>query len=82
MSEQAEPLPQPNNIVAEVTVPASSLTPTLSQGERERMLRILEAALLTAQEPLSLAELKKLSDMKIVTSAKILMRSSSNFIRK
>ena len=39
-----------------------SLTPTLSPGEREKMLRILEAALLTTQEPLSLAELKKLYD--------------------
>ena len=40
----------------------NSFTPTLSQGEREKILRVLEAALLTTQEPLSLAELKKLGD--------------------
>ncbi len=62
-------------IVAEVTVPtesavpfqtpatSSELFPIFSPLEREKILRVLEAALLTSQEPLSLAELKKLSDL-------------------
>lgn len=42
---------------------AAAKPPVISQREREQMLRVLEAALLTAQEPLSLAELKKLGDV-------------------
>ena len=72
MSELAAASPQPTNLPSrvegegashgEITAPVNSITPTLSQSEREQMLRVLEAALLTAQEPLSLAELKKLGD--------------------
>lgn len=74
MSEQAEEsLPSNNfsspsegageeNNVVEIAASMPSATPVFSPGEREKMLRILEAALLTTQEPLSLAELKKLGD--------------------
>ena len=74
MSEQAEALPQssdlppPPAIIEEGICPAEvvesmrSLSQAISIGEQEKMLRILEAALLTTQEPLSLAELKKLYD--------------------
>jgi len=41
---------------------AAAKSLVISQEEREKVLRVLEAALLTTQEPLSLAELKKLSD--------------------
>ena len=44
-------------------MPATSASPsplTLSGEEKEKILRVLETALLTSQEPLSLAELKKL----------------------
>jgi segregation and condensation protein B len=50
MSGQTLPSPQPNDPVS------------LTSKEREKMLRVLEAALLTTPEPLSLAELKKLGD--------------------
>ena len=49
MSEQAEALPQQSEIDVEV--------------DTAQVRKILEAALLTAQEPLSLAELKKLGDV-------------------
>ena len=72
MSEQAEVLLQsndlPSSIEEEVAASLLSLTPTLSQEERiaqeerKEILRVLEAALLTTQEPLSLVELKKLFD--------------------
>ncbi len=39
---------------------ASPLPPAFSGEEKEKILRVLETALLTSQEPLSLAELKKL----------------------
>lgn len=42
---------------------SSELLPIFSPSEKEKILRVLEAALLTTQEPLSLAELKKLSDL-------------------
>ena len=49
MSGQTLPLPQQND------------SPVSLHGqEREKMLSVLEAALLTTPEPLSLAELKKL----------------------
>ena len=53
MSEQAEALKQNEEIAAPVDV--------------AQFKKILEAALLTAQEPLALAELKKLSDAAIET---------------
>ena len=74
MSDQTSTSPQ-NNLpsfpeigeegasVAEIAAPVNSLAPTLSHEERAKMLRVLEAALLTSHEPLSLAELKKLSDI-------------------
>ena len=82
MSEQAEALPQSSDLsslpavgaqfiapaLAEAETFMYSLTPTLSPEERGKMLRILEAALLTTQEPLSLAELKKLYDTPLENS--------------
>ena len=56
MSDQAETLPQPSEQAIE---PAVDVVP---------FRRALEAALLTAQEPLSLAELKKLSDVPLENS--------------
>jgi len=50
MSEQTLPSPQQNDFASP------------SPEERDKFLRVLEAALLTTPEPLSLAELKKLSD--------------------
>jgi len=51
MSEQTLPSPQTNDL------------PSHLQGvDREKMIRVFEAALLTTPEPLSLVELKKLSD--------------------
>ena len=55
MSEQTLPLPQQNNFPVPV--------------ESEKTLRIFEAALLTSPEPLSLAELKKLSDIPLENRA-------------
>jgi segregation and condensation protein B len=48
--------------VVELAAAATDAGLPPSQGERQKMLRALEAALLTSQEPLSLAELKKLGD--------------------
>jgi len=74
MSEQAAALSQSSELppaveqeeeksnVVEITVASAMPDATLAQEERLKMLRILEAALLTTQEPLSLAELKKLGD--------------------
>ena len=57
MSEQTLPSPQPNDL------------PSPSQVvERDKLLRVFEAALLTTPEPLSLAELKKLSDTPLENS--------------
>lgn len=50
------------NDPAQAAAFAGSPAPILSPEERGKMLRILETALLTTQEPLSLAELKKLYD--------------------
>ena len=74
MSEQAEPLP-PNEVPLTVEAPILPSPPTgEGWGEGESMAitpepidtvqlkRVLETALLTSAEPLSLAELKKLSD--------------------
>ena len=78
MSEQAEVLLQsndlPSTIEEVVAVPLLSLTPThpqeerKAQEERKEILRVLEAALLTTQEPLSLVELKNLFDMPLENS--------------
>jgi segregation and condensation protein B len=46
---------------------AVSLTPALSSEDKKRMLRIFEAALLTSPEPLSIIELKRLSDEPLET---------------
>ena len=70
MSEQAEALLQSNDLslslqaggMSEGDYPIESPVTAISAGEKEKMLRILEAALLTTQEPLSLVELKKLYD--------------------
>lgn len=72
------PLPAQNGVDANTAVPAdllpalsgaapifSSDEPIFSNDEKEKLLRRLEAALLTTQEPLSLAELKKLSDISL-----------------
>lgn len=57
MSEQTLPSPQPNDL------------PSPLQGlDREKMIRVFEAALLTTPEPLSLAELKKLGDTPLENS--------------
>ena len=74
MSEQAEPLP-PNEVPLTGEAPILPSSPTgEGWGEGESMAitpepidtvqlkRVLETALLTSAEPLSLAELKKLSD--------------------
>ena len=69
-----------NSNVAELAVSAESavpfqapaasaeLLPIFSPSEKEKILRVLEAALFTSQEPLSLAELKKLGDPPIENS--------------
>jgi segregation and condensation protein B len=74
MSGQTLPSPQQNNLSTssglegdenprqEVAAPSGKLASPLPQGDREKMVRVFEAALLTTQEPLSLAELKKLCD--------------------
>jgi segregation and condensation protein B len=58
MSEQAEPLPQ-----SESAAPPDVQSDVLP--DIEQLKRVLETALLTATEPLSAAELKKLSDAPI-----------------
>jgi segregation and condensation protein B len=57
MSGQAETLPQ-NEIVAE----AAPQEVAVAEVDAAQFRKILEAALLTAQEPLTLAEMKKFSD--------------------
>ena len=78
MSEQTAASPQPNSLTpVPGTAPEKDIAPTvidstphanfpqstLAPNEQEKILRILETALLTTQEPLSLTELKKLSDL-------------------
>ncbi|MDD5059172.1 MAG: SMC-Scp complex subunit ScpB [Sideroxydans sp.] len=81
MSELIEPSPTTENIVAvrpalpeetDVLVVATDSTSTeLVEAEHAvdavQLKRILEAALLTTQEPLSIAELKRLSDVPLET---------------
>ena len=76
MSKQAEPLPQSEAQTAlspltgegdkqaadEVTVPTDLFGGKMNTGQFKH---VLEAALLTATEPLSVAELKKLSDVSL-----------------
>lgn len=62
MSAQAEPLPQ-NPIESELTVIATDLFG--EEMNQAQFLKVLEAALLTSTEPLSIAELKKLSDISL-----------------
>ncbi len=60
MSGQAEPLPPSEEIIfPDHTGPAESAG---EQIDMQQLKRVLEAALLTSAEPLSLAELKKLGD--------------------
>lgn len=47
---------------------SSKLLPIFTPPEKEKILRVLEAALLTTQEPLSMTELKKLGDPPIENS--------------
>jgi len=62
MSAQAEPLPQ-NPIESELTVIATDLFG--EEMNQAQFLKVLEAALLTSTEPISIAELKKLSDVSL-----------------
>ena len=65
MSEPVEPS-QPSEqstAVAEMEHAVLPTSTTISPEERELLLRVLEAALLTTQEPLSIPELKRLSDL-------------------
>lgn len=61
MSGQAEPLPPSEIIIFPVRdEPQDTVEAAL---DTQKLKRIIEAALLTASEPLSIAELKKLSDV-------------------
>lgn len=66
MSEQTAVLPSPNNLPSPPGGGAggegANVAATTATADMALLKRVLEAALLTAQEPLSLAELKKLSD--------------------
>ena len=62
------PLLEDGNSIVAAEAPENALASTLSSEEKEKMLRVLEAALLTTQEPLSLAELKKLYDTPLENS--------------
>lgn len=68
MSEQAEPLPQNEIVVAAPEEGADhAIHIDLFGGEMDRVQfkRVLEAALLTATEPLTVAELKKLNEVSL-----------------
>jgi len=74
MSGPILPLPQQNNPAASQETDAEensqvivadsvkSLQATFTEADKEKLIRVFEAALLTTVEPLSLTELKKLSD--------------------
>ncbi len=66
MSEQAEPLPKSNVVLNESD---ESILTDLFGGKMntEQFKHVLEAALLTSTEPLSISELKKLSDVSLDT---------------
>lgn len=66
MSAQAEPLPQIQNSADAMPAGESIVTDLFgSELDRAQFLTVLETALLTSTEPLSLAELKKLSDVSL-----------------
>src|SRR5574340_1227283 len=69
MSEQVEPLPQSEDVVASPPIAAKGGGEAGAQPpeaiDMDQLKRVLEAALLTAAEPLSLAELKKLGDVSL-----------------
>ena len=62
MSGQAEPLPQSETSVILLPSPVEGDELTLQPIDTAQLKRVLETALLTSSEPLSLAELKKLGD--------------------
>ena len=74
MSGQTLPLPQQNNLSTPLNgveeensqqkadIPSGASAQALNQEDKEKLIRVFEAALLTASEPLSLNELKKLGD--------------------
>jgi len=62
MSGQAEPLPQSETPVIVLPSPAEGDELTLQPIDTAQLKRVLETALLTSSEPLSIAELKKLGD--------------------
>ncbi|MEQ1814441.1 MAG: SMC-Scp complex subunit ScpB [Candidatus Nitrotoga sp.] len=52
-----------STVLFQTSAASPELLPVFSPPEKEKILRVLETALFTSQEPLSLAELKKLSDL-------------------
>jgi len=62
MSVQAEPLTQSDKSVIILPLPVEGDDQTLQPIDTAQFKRVLETALLTSSEPLSLAEMKKLSD--------------------
>jgi segregation and condensation protein B len=62
MSVQAEQLPQSEASVIVLTSPIESDEQAVEPVDTTQFKRVVEAALLTSSEPLSLAELKKLGD--------------------
>ena len=62
MSVQAEPLTQSETSVIILPLPVEGDELTLQPVDTAQFKRVLETALLTSSEPLSLAEMKKLSD--------------------
>ena len=62
MSGQAEPLAQSETSVIELPSPVEDDEQTLQSIDTAQFKRVVETALLTSSEPLSLAELKKLGD--------------------
>jgi len=62
MSAQAEPLTQSETSVIILPLPVEGDDQTLRSIDTAQFKRVLETALLTSSEPLSLAEMKKLSD--------------------
>ncbi|MGC2049284.1 MAG: SMC-Scp complex subunit ScpB [Gallionella sp.] len=62
MSVQAEPLTQSESSIIILPLPVEGDDQPLQSNDTAQFKRVLETALLTSSEPLSLAELKKLSD--------------------
>jgi segregation and condensation protein B len=63
MSVQAEPLTQSETSVIMLPLPVEGDDQALQPIDTVQFKRVLETALLTSSEPLSLAEMKKLSDV-------------------